>query len=156
MKFLIHNDLHSRPLMRLLLAGLQVFVLLFLLFDVVYKSEQIGFSYEDVTTYLFGSEALFIDAVVLKALLEMLHADTFFIMMVLLTLGSVYARICSSKRRALYAVHTVMIAAFVAIISLLAARYISEYFIGLWMVGFWLWHLGAAGMSLEILWQLRR
>ncbi len=156
MKFLAGNALDATPMMRVLLLGLQLFSILFLCFDMLYKFETIGLSYAAVHTYLFGDEVLYIDAVLLSTLLELLHADTFFAMMILLALGSIYARLCPSKKRALYALHTVMIAALLAIVSLPAALYVGNIFIGVWSVSFVLWHLGAVLMALEIVWRLRR
>ncbi len=156
MKFLVNHERNHNPMMRLLLIGLQIFTVLFLCFDILYKSEQVGLSYAAALTYLFGSEAEFIEAVPLSTLLELLHADTFFAMMILLSLGSIYARLCSSKTRALYMVNIVMLTALIAILSPLAALYVADLFIWFWLVTFWCWHVGAVMMSVEVLWRLRR
>ncbi len=142
--------------MRILLIGLQVFILLFLTFDILYKFEKIGFSYDAVFTYLFGNEEAFIDGVPLSTLVELLHADTFFAMMILLSLGSIYARLTGSTIRALVAVNVVMVTALLALLSLFAALYIADLFIWIWLAAFWFWHLSAAVMSVEVLWRLSR
>ena len=156
MKFLLNDTLAGHRMMRLLLTGLQVFTLVFIALDMWYKSEQIGLSYGSVFSYLFGNEAAFRDAVDLRTLVEMLHADIFFAMMIVMTLGAVYVRVCYTLKYTAYLMHIMMMTAFIAGVSLLAALYLSPLFIWVWLATFWIWHLSVVVMSSEVLWRLNR
>jgi hypothetical protein len=163
MKFTLNNDLRHNLLMRRLIAGLVFFILLFLTLDLVYKAYHIGLMPSEVSSYLFGHEESFVDPVDFTALLESVHADIFFIMMVLLTLGAVFGRLFGSRRHAPLLIHITMSAAFIAMIAPLAAYGIAPYerSIALFVVPFWIaalyiWHFGAIFMSVVSLFKVIR
>jgi hypothetical protein len=157
-KFTLNNDLRNNPLMRRLIGGLVFFLLLFLTLDLVYKAYHIGFAPSEVSTYLFGNEEAFVDPVDFTALLESVHADIFFIMMVLLSLGAVYGRLFGSRRYAPLLIHITMCAALIAIIAPLAAygiasheRAIALFVVPFWIAALYIWHLGAILMGVASL-----
>lgn len=156
MKFTLNNDLHTKRLIRALVGGLLVFILLFLAFDLLFKSTQYGTDYYAVHTALFGNEEEFIDPLSFSSLLEALHADTFFAMMTLLTVVAVYGRVVESRWRRVVLINIAMISALAAILSPLMAYYLSELFIWTWLASVCAWHLCAAIMAFESLVKVHR
>lgn len=156
MKFTLNNDHQKDRVMNTLLTGLMIFILLFLGFDLLFKSEQIGLSYETMYTTLFGDEEAFIDPLPFTSLLETIHADTFFAMMSLLTLGAVYGRVARSKRARVLLINITMLCALFSITTPLVAYYYSPQFIWFWLISLAIWHLGAMSMSIISLWRLHR
>lgn len=156
MKFTLNNDLHTKRLIRALVGGLLVFILLFLGFDLLFKGMHYGADYGSVHTVIFGNEDEFIDPISFAALLEGIHADTFFAMMTLLTVVAVYARVVESRLRRVVLINITMISALCAVVAPLMAYYLSELFIWLWLVSVAAWHLCAAIMSLEALLRVHR
>jgi hypothetical protein len=156
MKFTLIKDLRGDALMRPLLGGLLAFVLLFLIFDVIQKHEMIGLSPAAAAATLYGDEETFTEAITFTGLLEVIHGDTFFAMMSLLTLSAVYARLVDSTRKRLFFINTAMLGAFFSLLSLLGAFYFGTPFLYGWITLFFLWHLSAFGMTAESLWRLYR
>jgi hypothetical protein len=156
MKFTLIKDIRGDALMRPLLGGLLAFVLLFLIFDVVQKHETIGLFPAAAAATLYGDEETYTDAITFSGLLEIIHGDTFFAMMSLLTLSAVYARLVDSTRRRLLFINTAMLGAFFALPSLMGAYYFGAPFLYGWIALFFLWHLSAFLMAAESLWRLYR
>lgn len=156
MKFTLNNDHQRDRLMNSLLTGLMLFILLFLGFDLLFKSEQIGLSYVTMSTTLFGDEEAFLDPLPFTSLLEIIHADTFFAMMLLLTLGAVYGRVGHAKRVRVILINITMLNALMSITTPLLAYYYSPLFIWFWLFSLLVWHAGAIAMSLISLWRLQR
>jgi len=155
-RFTLNNDLQSNRLLNTLLTGLMLFILLFLGFDLLTKSEQIGLSYDAMHTTLFGNEEAFIDPLPFSSLLEIVHTDTFFAMMLLLTLGAVYGRVGRAKKTKVILVNITMTSALLSIIAPLAAYYLTALFLWLWLIALFTWHGGALLMALISLWRLYR
>jgi hypothetical protein len=156
MKFTLIKDIRGDALMRPLLGGLLSFVLLFLTFDVVQKHETIGLFPAGAAATLYGDDEAFTEAITFFGLLEIVHGDTFFAMMVLLTLSAVYARLVDSTRRRLLFINTAMLGAFFSLLSLPCAYYFGMPFLYGWIAFFFLWHLSAFLMAAESLWRLYR
>jgi len=156
MRFTLVKDLRTDALMRPLIGGLLLFTLLFLLFDVWHKIEQIGLLPTDVITFLYGNEEEFIEPITQSSLLEIIHMDTFFAMMILLTLSAVYARLSDSTSRKMIMINLSMIGAIFGIISLPLAYFLHPLFIYVWLLCFWGWHMIAYGMAIESFWKLYR
>ena len=154
MRFTLVKDLRSDVLMRPLLSGLLLFIILFLTGDILLKREFIGLDMTAVSTTLYGNEEEFIEPLSPFTLLEHLHADIFFIMMTLLTLGAVYARVCPRKRLATVFIHLVMLAALGAVVFLALAYFKGAAFILPWLASFWLWHALALFMAAAALMRL--
>jgi len=150
MKFTLVKDLQSDTLMRPVLMGVLVFILLFLGFDILNASHQVGLGFAEIHTYVYGNEEEFIDPISFASLLEYLHLSIFLMMMLLLTLSAIYARLCPSNRRAKTFINLSMLSAISSIISLLIAPYFSLA-IYLYSLCFWTWHIIATLMSLESL-----
>jgi len=164
MKFTLNNDLRHNRLMRTLLGGLMLFALLYLALDLVFKAEHIGTGYAQIAAYLFGDAEAFLDPVSRVALLEMLHVDIFIAMMLLLSLGAVYARVAGSARLRALLIHTTMVAALAALAAPLLAHVSPLWgfgtdanpFVWVWFGAFLLWHATAAWISLASLFRILR
>jgi len=156
MRFTLVKDLRTDPLMRPLIGGLLLFSLLFLLFDVWHKIEQIGLLPKNVATFLYGNEEEFVEPVTQSSLLEIIHMDTFFAMMILLTLSAVYARLSDSLSRKMIMINLSMVGAIFGIVSLLLAYFFHPLFIYIWLFCFGVWHMIALGMAVESFWRLYR
>lgn len=156
MKFTLNNDLKTNRLMRTMISGLLLFILMFLVFDIIYKAGQYGSSYAAVHALLYGNEEEFIDPITMTGLLEGVHADTFFAMMTLLCVCTVFSRVSDAHLRKIVLVNVTMLSALLAVLSPLLAFYFSELFIWVWFASLLLWHLCAALMSVESLWKVQR
>lgn len=156
MRFTLIKDIRGDALMRPLLGGLLAFFLLFLTFDVIQKNEMIGLSPAAAAATLYGDEETFTEAITFSGLLEIIHGDTFFAMMALLTLSAVYARLADSTRRRLLFINAAMLGAFFSLLSLLGAYYLGTPLLYGWIALFLLWHLSAFLMAAESLWRLYR
>jgi len=154
MRFTLVKDLRTDALMRPLIGGLLLFTFLFLLFDIWYKIEQIGLLPTDVATFLYGNEEDFVEPVTQSSLLEIIHMDIFFAMMILLTLSAVYARLSDSTSRKTVMINLSMISALVGIISLPMAYFLHPLFMYVWLFCFEVWHMIALGMTIESFWRL--
>ncbi len=154
MKFTLVKDLRHDPLMRPLLGGLLLFVILFLGADIAVKQAQFGLTPAQLETTLYGDEARYVEPLTQHFLLEHLHADIFFIMMVLLTLSAVYARLCRHKNLRLVMINAVMMAALSATAFLPLAYFVSDLFVLPYIVAFFAWHLGAFWLALASLYYL--
>ncbi len=156
MRFTLVKDLRTDVLMRPIIGGLLLFTLLFLIFDVWHTSEKIGMIPTKVATFLYGNEEEFVEPVTQTSLLEIIHMDTFFAMMTLLTLSAVYARLSNSNSRKMVMINLAMISAIIAIISLMSAFLVHHFFLYVWLGCFSIWHVVAFGMGIESLWKLYR
>ncbi|MEE8588420.1 MAG: hypothetical protein V3S80_03620 [Sulfurimonadaceae bacterium] len=154
MKFTLIKDVKHDALMRPLLAGLLLFILLFLLSDIALRNDHIGLTASTLSQTLYGNEEAFIEPVTEHFLLELIHSDIFFIMMTLLTLSAVYARLCQNRRLHLININLTMVSALLSIILLPMAYYLSELFIMPWIVSFYTWHFLAIMMTLASLFYL--
>ena len=140
--------------MRPLLGGLLVFILLFLTADIALKNDQIGLTPTQLSQTLFGNEEEYVTPITEHFLLELMHADIFFMMMTLLTLSAVYARLCQNERIRNFNIHTTMITALLSILFLALAYYLSELFIFPFIISFYSWHFLALIMALASLYYL--
>lgn len=156
MKFTLIKELKSDALMRPLLTGLLLFMLLFLVSDLLSKNLEIGLTLDAATATLFGNEEEFIDPLSTKALLEILHADLFFMMMLLLTLSAVYGRVGPGTRFSHTLLHSVNLFALASVLLLPLIVYTALPLLTLWLVAVWGWHLLAFGISLQSLYRLYR
>ncbi|MEA3370443.1 MAG: hypothetical protein U9Q40_03815 [Campylobacterota bacterium] len=148
MRFTLIKDLKEDSMMRPILSGLLIFILIYLLSDILVKHSSFGISLESVETTLFGNEDEFIDPISTASFLEFWHMEIFFIMMTLLTLSAVYLRLAKSNRYKILTLNLVMISSLLALISLLLSFFISPAFIVVYIVSFYIWHIGAIYMTL--------
>ncbi|MEA2110794.1 MAG: hypothetical protein U9P71_01970 [Campylobacterota bacterium] len=156
MKFTLVKDLAKDTLMRPLLTGVIFFLLLFLVSDLFQKESQIGLHVNSVNTTLYGNEEEFLDPISLEALLEIIHADIFFMMMTLLVLCAIYGRLASKSKKTYWIIHSVNISAFASVVLLLIAFKSSAIITPFWLLAVCFWHVLALMMSLESLYRLFR
>ena len=138
--------------MSLILKGFLLFILLYLISDILVMNSSFGVSIDSVYTTLFGNEDEFIDPIIEAVFLEFWHTQIFFIMMVLLTLNAIFIRVAKRSRTIL--TNLLMISAIVSLISLALAFYISEIFITPYVATFFIWHIVAIYMIFYSFWKL--
>ena len=153
MRFTLIKDLKQDQMMKPILSGLLLFTFLYLLSDILVKHYSFGVSIHDVTLSLFGNEDEFLDPMSKASFLEHWHIEIFFIMMILLSLSAVFIRLCTSKINMLI-LNVTLIASILSIISLALAYFVSQGFITIYVVSFFIWHLFAIYMSIASLWNL--
>jgi hypothetical protein len=142
--------------MRPILSGLLLFMLLYIVADIVVKQQTIGLSSDAVALTLYGNAEEFLDPITESVFLESLHAEVFFLMMILLTLSAVFVRLRSQKRFSLLLLNITMSSALLALITLALSYFFSAIFINFYVATFFLWHIGSLLMILLSLWSLYR
>lgn len=138
--------------MSLILKGFLFFILLYVVSDIFVMKSSFGISAEAVSSTLFGSEEAYIDPINEASFLEFWHTQIFFIMMILLTLSAVFIRVAKRSRNII--TNALMISALISLISLPLAFYTSKFFINIYVMGYFLWHLVAIYMIFYSFWKL--
>ncbi|MDQ1263623.1 MAG: hypothetical protein QG559_624 [Campylobacterota bacterium] len=151
MRFTLISNLKQDKAMRSILIGLILFILLYLVSDVIVKYLNFGLFGNEIKNTLFGNEAEYIDAMTKGAFLEFWHTEIFFVMMMLLTLSSVFIRVANKSR--LLVTNIVMLSALISLSSLALAYFISPFFIDIYVITFFIWHLGALYSCFYSLWR---
>ncbi len=154
MKFTLVKDLKNDPLMRPLLSGLLLFTMLFIISDIGQKKHDIGLHVSSASATFYGNEAAFIDPISLEVVLQTVHTDLFFMMMILLTLGAVYGRLVPNTRKSRFMMHLLNASALGSLGVFIACYYTP--LVVLWVVLMWSWHIAALVMSLEAIYRLWR
>lgn len=152
MRFTLISNIKQDKAMRLILSCFLVFVVLFLVFDIVVKYNSFGIFADKISVTLFGNEEEYIDPITKSAFLEFWHTEIFFIMMLLITLSAVFVRV--AKKWVLSTLNTLMISAIVSLCALALAFFMSKAFINIYVATFFLWHGAALYMSFYSLWKL--
>jgi hypothetical protein len=147
LRFTLIKDLKKDVTMKPILTGLLAFILLYVSADVVVKEQTIGLFYDEITLTLFGSAEEF---------LEFLHAEIFFLMMILLTLSAIFIRLRSQNKFSLLLLNITMSSALLTLVTLGLSYFVSASFINIYVVTFFLWHIGSIFMILLSLWSLSR
>ena len=151
MRFTLIKDIKQDSSMRPILTGLLLFILLFLLVDIFVKSKSLGFTVQTLYITLLGDKDQFIDPLTLSSFLELLHADIFFMMMLLLTLSAIFARVSSKGRSRLIIINISMVSALLSVLFLVAIYFYHLPLALLFILSFFLWHLLAFHMTLYTL-----
>jgi len=151
-KFTLINNIQKDEAMSLILKGFLVFILLYLISDMLVMNSNFGISIESVNTTLFGDEDEYIDPLNEAAFLEFWHTQIFFIMMILLTLNTIFIRVAKRSRNTL--TNLLMISALASLIFLPLAFYISASFVALYIITFFIWHIMAIYMIFYSFWKL--
>ena len=138
--------------MSLTLKGFLVFILLFLISDILVMQSSFGISLESINTSLFGNEDEYIDPMTKASFLEFWHTQIFLIMMILLTLNAIFIRLANKSR--LIMTNLLMISAISSLISLPLAFYLSSFFVNIYLITYFIWHLLAIYMIFYSLWKL--
>lgn len=138
--------------MSLILRGFLIFILLYLVSDIFVMKSNFGISPETLNATLFGDEEAYIDPMNEASFLEFWHTQIFFIMMILLTLSSIFIRVAKKSRAIL--TNTLMISAILSLVSLPLAFYLSNLFVNIYLVTYFLWHITALYMIVYSFWKL--
>lgn len=152
MKFTLINNLQKDSAMSLILKGFLVFILLYLISNILVMNSSFGISVEAVNTTLFGNADEYIDPITESAFLEFWHTEIFFIMMILLTLNAIFIRV--AKRSRIILTNILMISAISSLIALPLAYYISIVFVNVYIIAFFSWHLIATYIIFYSFWKL--
>ncbi|MGE4397271.1 MAG: hypothetical protein AB7D34_07495 [Sulfurimonas sp.] len=152
MKFTVIKNLQKDSAMSLILRGFLFFILLYLISDIFVMKSNFGISPETINSTLFGDEEAYIDPMNEASFLEFWHTQIFFIMMILLTLSSIFIRVAKKSRALL--TNTLMISAILSLVSLALAFYLSSFFVNVYLVTYFLWHIAALYMILYSFWKL--
>lgn len=154
MKFTLIKDLKQDSLMKPILSGLLIFTLLYLIADIIVKNATIGIFITDITYSLFGNEEEFLDPMLQSTFLEFWHIEIFFIMMILLSLSAVFIRLSTMNIKNLVILNTTLLSAIVSLISIVLSYFVSDSFLAVYMISFFLWHILSFYMALISLWNL--
>ena len=132
--------------------GMVVFsILLYLLLDVSVHGYILGWNIEAISSTLYGNAESFEEPILLDSLLLQVHIDLFMTIFALLILTSVWIRLTPPARGVKWILHTVLLLGLLSPIFLLLAYGVSDIFLYLWLVTFFVWHSMAMAMSLIIL-----
>lgn len=154
MRFTLIKDITQDKAMRPILNGLLLFTLAYLTLDFIVTNTSLGLTNNSIRVTLLGSEEDFIDPMSKALFLEYIHMQIFFIMMLLLTLSAVFARISNKKLFSLLLINTTMSTALLTLLLLILSFYTMPSLIPLYLISFYLWHIGAIIMTLYSLWGL--
>lgn len=154
MKFLLVKDLKSDRHFKPIITGLLLFTLLYLTADIFVKYNSLGVTPTKLTATLFGNEEEYLDPMQTSVFLENWHMEIFFMMMILLSLGAVFVRVCGMAKKNIVITNVTLISAFASLIFLMGAFFYLDWLIFLYLVSFYLWHLGSFFMVTFSLWKL--
>lgn len=148
MRFTLIKDLSKHTQMRALLLGMLLFISLFILSDIGMKASLIGLTNQQVITTIYGDEEEFIEPITQGTLLEMIHADIFFMMMTLSLLSSIYTRLVGGSKMTNRLISLLFLSALGSLGFLLLAFYSEHFFTTLYLSSFYIWHSLALLFSL--------
>jgi hypothetical protein len=148
MKFLVTKELEQNSLLTNQVLLLTLVLTLFIFSDTILHHFQIGLTPTKALETILGNEELFIEPMLLSALLERIHIDIFISMITLMLLVVIYIRL--SKERTNKMIHGVFLSAILTPISLLLAYFYGEVFIFIWLGMFFIWHFLALYFSFFI------
>ncbi len=154
MRFTLIKDLKQDITMKPLLNGLLVFMLMYLIADIFVVDATLCLIVEDIKMTLFGNIDEYIDPIDKAVFLEYIHGEIFFMMMILLTLSTVYARLCSIKNYSIIIINILMLSALLALISLAISYFYAPSFLSVYVLSYFIWHITAFIMALHSLWNL--
>lgn len=155
MKFLVTKEINNSPFFKYLMGVLTIFVLLFLVSDMVLHHHQIGLTTIQATTTLHGNEESFEEPILLTALLLQVHIDLFLSMFILLILSTMFIRLYAKKRYSRVRIHLLSISGLLSPILLLFSYFWSSVIL-FWISIFIFWHLISLLFCIMILWGLYR
>jgi len=154
LRFTLIKDLKQDITMKPLLNGLLIFMLMYLIADIFVIDATLGLLVEDIKMTLFGNIDEYIDPIDKSVFLEYIHGEIFFMMMILLTLSTVYARLCSIKNYSIIIINILMLSALLALISLAISYFYAPSFLSVYVLSYFIWHITAFIMALHSLWNL--
>jgi len=127
---------------------------MYLIADIFVIDTTLGLLVEDIKMTLFGNIDEYIDPIDKSVFLEYIHGEIFFMMMILLTLSTVYARLCSIKNYSIIIINILMLSALLALISLAISYFYAPSFLSVYVLSYFIWHITAFIMALHSLWNL--
>ena len=154
MRFTLIKDLAKDRSMKPIINGLLLFTLIYLVSDFYVSNATIGLSFEAVKNTLYGNMDEFLDPISEAIFLEYIHAQIFFMMMILLTLSAIFARLTKQTSFSILIINVLMISALSTLLTLGLSYFSSEEFITPYTTLFGLWHIVALYMILHSLWGL--
>jgi len=154
LRFTLIKDLKKDKGMQPILIGLLLFIVLYIFADFVVKYSSIGLFSDALTLTILGDADQFLDPINKSSFLELIHAEIFFLMMILLTLSAVFMRLHATKKYSILVLNVTMISAIFSLITLTLSYFVSINFINLYVVSYFTWHIGALYMSLLSFWGL--
>ena len=143
MKFTLINNLQKDSVMSLILKGFLIFILLYLISDILVMNSSFGLSAQSVNTTLFGNEKEYIDPISEASFLEFWHTQI---------LSAIFIRV--SKKSRVILTNILMISAITSLISLAIGFYMSKLFISIYILTYFTWHIVAIYMVLYSFWKL--
>jgi len=152
-KFTLVKNIQKDSAMSLVLKGFLVFILLYLISDILVMNSSFGLSVDTINTTLFGNEEEYIDPINEAGFLEFWHTQIFFVMMILLTLNAIFIRVANRSR--VINTNILMISAITSLISLVLSFYVSDFFVNVYMWSYFIWHGMAMYMIVYSFWKLR-
>ena len=152
MKFTLVKNIQKDSAMSMVLKGFLVFILFYLIADILVMNSSFGLSVNSISTTLYGNEDEYIDAINKASFLEFWHTQIFFIMMVLLTLNAIFIRM--AKRSRVILTNILMISAITSLTSLPLAYYLSDFFVNVYITSYFIWHILAVYMIFYSFWKL--
>lgn len=152
MKFTVIKNLQKDSAMSLILRGFLLFISIYLLSDIFVMHASFGITPQALKTTLFGDETLYVDPINEASFLEFWHTQIFIVMMLLLTLSSVFIRVANRSR--IIITNAVMLNALTSLVALPLAFYLSNFFIHIYVVTYFLWHFTALYMIVYSFWKL--
>lgn len=155
MRFTLIKDLKKDKSMNPILKGLLVFIVLYLIVDVFLKEQTMGLSSKDILHTLFGNVDEYVDPMSEALFLEFIHMEIFFEMMMLLTLNAVFTRLMYLKPLSLFVSNITLITAILSLITIALTYFYAQVFVFVYVISFFIWHIGAFYMALSSLWRLQ-
>lgn len=151
MKFLVTKELKNNQQLKYLILFLLFGMGMFLIFDIANHAFTIGSSPNDIANTLLGNREEFIEPILIQTLLQIIHADIFFSLIILLLLSLIYLRV--SKKNSIL-IHIVFISSLLSHITLLAIYWFGANFVLIWLTLFLLWHILTAVLIILTIWKL--
>lgn len=156
MKFLVSKDSAPAPLLKRLMVGVTVFILLYLVTDLLLHGVLFGSSIEAISSTFYGNDAEFVEPILFETLLLQAHIDLFMALIALMVLSSVYIRLTVKTHTNRTLLHALFLSGVSAPLLLTGAYFGSDVIIYLWAAAFLLWHLLAFWTGLSVLQRLLR
>ena len=148
MKFLVVKNLKKEKQFKPIIAGLLLFMLLYVISDFFVKSHSLGLDTSSLSNSLFGNEEEYLEPMPTSVFLEMWHIEIFLTMMLLLSLGAVFSRFSSDSIFNQRVLHSTMIAALFSLVFLAVAFFFEASFTLAYLITFYLSRMGILYMAI--------
>jgi len=136
MKFLVSKDLEPTNLLKNLLVALSIALLFYFIFDLLVHAYLLGFSFQDISSTLYGNHEEFIEPILIDSLLLQVHIDLFFSLLSTMIIASIYIRLFNREKRTKRLIHLLFFLNFFSPIILIIAYLSFEVFVSVWILFF--------------------